>query len=221
VRVCVVDDHVLFREGLVSLLQSQDDFEVVGEAGCVQGAIELARKVKPELILMDFSLPDGTGLDATIAILAENPDTKIVFITVHENDERLFAAIRTGAKGYLLKNQSVKNLLASLRALNKGEAAISRTMMTRIMEEFQRGDRPQDEPPPALSELTTREVEILRELATNATNREIATRLFISENTVKNHVHNILEKLKLTNRREAVAYARHVGLSANGGSSSR
>jgi DNA-binding NarL/FixJ family response regulator len=210
---------VLFREGLVSLLDSQDDFEVVGEAGCVQEAIELARKVDPELILMDFSLPDGTGLDATVSILAEKPEIKIVFLTVHENDERLFAAIRTGAKGYLLKNQSVKNLLASLRALNKGEAAISRTMMTRIMEEFQRGEHPQDDPPPGLSELTTREVEILRELATNASNREISARLFISENTVKNHVHNILEKLKLSNRREAVEYARHVGLASNGDSS--
>jgi DNA-binding NarL/FixJ family response regulator len=121
-RILIVDDHVLFREGLTSLFNSQPDFQVVGEAGGMQEAIELARRTKPELILMDFSLPDGTGLDATQVILAELPDTYIVFLTLHEGDDRIFAATRLGAKGYLLKNLPVSKLLAALRGLKMGQA---------------------------------------------------------------------------------------------------
>ena len=119
-RVLIVDDHVLFREGLMSVLKSQKNFEVVGQAGTMREAVDLALQLKPELILMDFSLPDGTGLEATEAILAEHPDCKIVFLTVYETDEKLFAALRRGAKGYLLKNVPVSALVASLQSLEKG-----------------------------------------------------------------------------------------------------
>lgn len=211
-RVLIVDDHILFREGLVGLLRSQQDIQVVGECGTVCEAIEKARELKPQVILMDFSLPDGTGLDATRAILAELPETKIIFLTVHDNDEQMIAAIRSGAKGYLLKNLSVNKLLASLRALERGEAAISRTMMARVMEEFaQSTPQPKNEPSPLIG-LTSREIEVLQELTDSITNQEIAARLFISENTVKNHIHNILEKLELHNRREAIEFARKHGL---------
>lgn len=211
-RILIVDDHILFREGLTGLLRSQPDMDIVGECGTVREAIEQSRQIKPAVVLMDFSLPDGTGLEATRAILAEHPDTSIIFLTVHDNDERLIAAMRAGAKGYLLKNLSVSKLLASLRALERGEAAISRTMMARILEEFAAPVQPTVPQPSPLVGLTSREIEVLQELADGITNQEIATRLYISENTVKNHIHNILEKLALHNRREAIDFARKNGL---------
>jgi two-component system, NarL family, nitrate/nitrite response regulator NarL len=212
-RILIVDDHILFREGLAGLLRSQPDMDVIGECGSVQEAMDTARTVRPDVILMDFSLPDGTGLEATRAILAEQPNLQIIFLTVHDNDERLIAAMRAGAKGYLLKNLSVNKLLASLRALERGEAAISRTMMARILEEFAISTPPASTSPSPLIGLTSREIEVLKELADGITNQEIAARLYISENTVKNHIHNILEKLNLNNRREAIEFARKHGLS--------
>jgi len=207
-RLLVVDDQVLFREGLVSLLGSQPDLTVVGEASTVAEAIALARKLKPDLILMDFTLPDGTGLEATEAILAERPETNIVFLTIHEQDNRLFDAVRSGAKGYLLKNVAAAKLLDYLRGVERGEAAISLTMASHILQEFYR-QRPRLHTERAeIDHLTWREKQVFRELVTGATNQEIAERLVITENTVKVHVRNILVKLNLRNRREAVNYAR-------------
>lgn len=212
-RILLVDDHVLFREGLVSLLGGQPDMQVVGQAGSVAEAIRLAGELKPDLILMDFSLPDGNGLEATQAILATQPETKIVFLTVHIEDERLFAAINCGAKGYLLKNVPIVDLLRFLRGVKEGKAALSRAMTSRLMEEFSRlqalGASGGVEPEALL---TSREVEILQVMATGATNDEIAERLVISSNTVKNHIHNILAKLNLNNRRQAVNFAQRHGL---------
>ena len=125
-KILLVDDHVLFREGLTGLINSQPDLSVVGAADSVQEAIVKASALKPDIILMDFGLPDGTGLDATIAILDESPDTKIVFLTMHEDDDRLFKALRSGAKGYLLKNTSVNKLLSFIRGVQQGKAAITR-----------------------------------------------------------------------------------------------
>lgn len=211
-RVLIVDDHILFREGLVGLLRSQSDMEVIGECGTVREAVETALHAKPDVILMDYSLPDGTGVEATHEILAALPDTSIIFLTVHDNDERMITAMRSGARGYLLKNLSVNKLLASLRALERGEAAISRVMMKRVLEEFAQSTPPVSQEPSPLIGLTSREIEVLQELADAITNQEIANRLYISENTVKNHVHNILEKLNLSNRREAIEFARKNGL---------
>lgn len=211
-RILIVDDHILFREGLTGLLRSQPDMEVVGECGTVREAVEMATEIKPQVILMDYSLPDGSGLDATRAILSDQPQTRIIFLTVHDNDERMISAMRAGAKGYLLKNLSVNKLLASLRALDRGEAAISRTMMARVLEEFALSTPSISAEPSPLVDLTSREIEVLQELADGITNQEIATRLYISENTVKNHIHNILEKLNLNNRREAIDFARKHGL---------
>ncbi len=212
IKTLIVDDHALFREGLASLLAGQPDFTVIGEAACVQGAIAMAHDLRPDLVLMDFTLPDGTGLDATRAILGRHPDTKIVFLTVHEDDERLFAAIRSGAKGYMLKNVPVAKLLEHLRGLERNEAAILPAMTGRILEELAR-TRPGQQPDhSALTQLTSRELDVLRELTKGASNREIAERLFITENTVKNHVGNILNKLNLPNRREAARFACQYGL---------
>lgn len=212
INILIVDDHVLFREGLSSMFRSQPDFNVLGEAGSVRDAITLALHLRPDVILMDFSLPDGTGLDATNAILEVHPEAKIVFLTMHEDDERLFAAVRSGAKGYLVKNIPVTQLLESLRGLQLGEAPISRKMTSRILEAFSHLEDSTPNERASLEQLTDREREVLVELAKGGTNREIANRLFISDNTVKNHVHNILEKLGFSNRREAVRFAQKQGL---------
>ncbi len=213
-RLLIVDDHVLFRDGIASLFTRQSEFCVVGEAGSVSEAIEKAHQLRPEIILMDFSLPDGTGLDATRAVLAELPLTKIVFLTMDGEDERLFAALRSGAKGFLLKDLSVDELFTSLRGLVNGEPALSRQMISRVLDEFARSEPAAGvESNLRLSQLTSREIEILRELAGGASNQEIAERLFISTNTVKNHVHNVLEKLGLKNRRELAAFAARHSLS--------
>jgi DNA-binding NarL/FixJ family response regulator len=211
-KVLVIDDQILFREGLMSLLRSTPDFQLVGYAGSVHEGREQALLYKPDIILMDFSLPDGTGLDATRAILAELPETKIVFLTVHESDENLFAALRLGAKGYMLKDISSSDLLASLRALNRGEKAVSRKMMSRIMDEFAHTPPPDSENSLALMRLSPRELDVIREIETGATNLEIAQHLFLSINTVRHHMRNVLGKLGLKNRRELAAFARKHGL---------
>ena len=212
-KILVVDDHVLFREGLVSLLKSDDYFNVVGQAGSVHEAINLAYNLRPDLVLMDFSLPDGDGAEASTAILAEQPGCKIVFLTMHDDDENLFAAIRSGAKGYLLKNVPVAKLISSLKSIEKGEAAISRAMTMRLLEEFsQHHNGVSSEVYNTQSVLSQREVEILREIALGASNGEIATKLFLSVNTVKHHIHNILSKLRLENRRAAILYAQQAGI---------
>lgn len=211
-RILVVDDQVLFREGLVGILRGHPELTVVGEASTVSEAIELARELKPDLILMDFTLPDGTGLEATEVILAERPETNIVFLTIHEQDNRLFDAIRSGAKGYLLKNVAASKLVDYLRGIERGEAAISLTMASQVLQEFYRQRRRSDAGRSEIENLTWREEQVFRELVTGATNQEIAERLVISENTVKVHVRNILAKLNLRNRREAASYARKYNL---------
>ena len=208
-KIIIVDDHVLFREGLASIIRSEPDIEIAGLAGTVREAVEMADIIKPDIILMDFTLPDGTGADASHQILGKHPDSKIVFLTMSEQDEDLFAAIRSGAKGYLLKNMQPQKLVVALRAVQQGESALSRSMTMRVMEEFSHTK---------LSEyledatLTHREIDVLRALAAGLSNQEIAKQLVISENTVKFHVHSILEKLNLPDRKEAATYARKHGL---------
>ncbi len=215
-KILLVDDHVLFREGVASLLDTQTDMTVLGEAVSVQEAIAKARELKPDTILMDITLPDGSGLEATRQILAEQPKVNIVFLTVHEDNERLFEAIKNGGKGYLLKNTRTASLLEMLRGLDRGETAISRRMASRIITEFARMSTQLDTVIPDTSEedivLTNREIDVLKLVTNDASNKEIAARLVVAESTVKNHMSNILNKLHLKNRREAAAYARRHGL---------
>jgi DNA-binding NarL/FixJ family response regulator len=212
IRILIVDDHVLFREGLAAVIRGEPDIEVVGFAGSVKEAVEKAPALKPDIVLMDFAMPDGTGAEATRQILKVDPDCRIIFLTMSDEDEDLFAAIRSGAKGYILKNIHPSKLVASLRSVQQGESAISRTMTLRLMEELARSDVPTRPRDPLLAKLTPRELDVLRDVATGMTNQEIATKLFLSENTVKYHVHSILDKLGFADRREASQFARERGL---------
>lgn len=211
-KVMVIDDHILFREGLISLFHSTPDFEIVGEAGSVQEGIESSRSLQPDIILMDYSLPDGTGLDATQEILREIPGCKIIFLTVHETDDKLFAAIRAGAKGFLPKNVAGSHLISSLRALDRDEMALSRKMTSRIVDEFSHSSHQNTLNDEIFKKLSPRELDVLCELESGASNFEIAQKLFLSENTIKHHVRSVLEKLNVNNRREASLIAQQAGL---------
>lgn len=215
----VVDDHVLFRGGLIRLFDPQPDMQVVGEAGTRLEAVVLALTLKPDVILMDAHLPDGTGQAAARDILEAGLSTKIVFLTVDDSEEQLFAALRVGAVGYLPKNIDPGELLAKLRGLARNEAAVTPAFTNLIVKEFSR--LPALQPTPASSnKLTTREINLIRVLAQGATNREIAEQFVISENTVRNHIQNILNKLQLHSRHDVVNYARKQGLIGSASSAS-
>ena len=201
-RLLLVDDHALFREGLIALLSYQDDFTVVGEAGDAASALAQARALKPDLVLMDIDLPDEDGVSATRRLSLELPAVTVVMLTVHDDSQTLFEAIKAGAQGYLVKNVRSRELLEQLRGLVRGEAAISRRMAARILEEI----RGQTEPFGPEEELTARELEVLELVAVRLSNAEIAERLVVSEHTVKNHMKSILAKLHLRNRHQAAAY---------------
>ncbi len=213
-KILVVDDHVIFREGLVSLFRFSADFEVLGGAGSVHECVEMARQNRPDIILMDFMLPDGSGLDATRAILSFHPGCKIVFLTINEDDETLFAALRAGAKGYLLKNVHGADIIASLNGLERDELALSRKMLSRAVAEFTRSPAEKKQPAPQemRERLSPREIEVLSELEAGARNDQIAQRLFLSENTVKHHLQSLFEKLGVENRKQAAEIARQLGL---------
>ncbi len=214
-RVVLVDDHPLFREGLASLLHARD-VEIVGEASDGAEGVELVRRLRPDAVLMDLTMPGGVGgLEATRLIKAEMPEVRVVILTVSEADADLFDAIRSGAHGYLVKSTSSEEFFDLLDALDRGEAPLSRGLAAKIMQYLARGDRPDDE-----VVLTPREEEVLRLVAEGRTNREMATALSISEATVKFHMTNVLAKLHLENRAQVVAYAHRHGLADEEGSSS-
>ena len=212
IRVLLVDDHPLFRKGIASLLSSEPGFEVLGEASDGQEAIEKARDLMPDVILMDISMPGVNGLEATQRIKQEIPYVRIVILTVSDEDQNLFEAIKSGAQGYLLKKIEPQTLFQTLRGVLEGEAPLSRVMATKLLAEFARQRRAASEPRTPTATLTEREKEVLGLLAAGKTNKEIAGALRIAENTVKNHLKNILEKLHLENRVQAATFALREGL---------
>jgi DNA-binding NarL/FixJ family response regulator len=210
VRILLADDHALFRAGIASLLQAWGN-EVVGEAANGFEALELTRRLRPDLVLMDITMPDCNGLEATRLIKAELPETRIVMVTVSDNDEHLFEAVKGGAEGYLLKDMSREDLRVTLEAIVAGEPALARGLAARILEEYARLAREGPAKQPE-DELTPRERDVLELVAKGATNREAAEALFLSTHTVNFHMRNILQKLHLRNRAQAVAYAIRTGL---------
>ncbi len=201
-RLLLVDDHALFREGLSAVLAYQDDFTVVGEAEDATSALAQARALAPDIVLMDIDLPGEDGVTATRRLKLALPAVTVMMLTVHDDSATLFAAIKAGAQGYLIKNVRSRELLEQLRGVARGEAAISRRMAARILEEI----RGQTGPFGPEETLTARELDVLELVAGRLANAAIAARLAISEHTVKNHLKSILAKLHLRNRHQAAAY---------------
>jgi two-component system NarL family response regulator len=206
VRVLVVDDQELFRRGLIMLLSGDTDIEVVGEAADGITATELAVKTAPDVILLDVRMPRRTGVEACRGIKEAVPSAKIIMLTVSDEEADLYESVKNGASGYLLKDSSIEEVAQAIRVVNEGQSLISPSMAVKLIDEFKQMSKPEREQGPALR-LTDRELEVLRLVAKGLNNREVAKELFISENTVKNHVRNILEKLQLHSRMEAVMYA--------------
>src|SRR5579864_9103221 len=211
IRTMIVDDHALFRRGLEMVLEGEADIELVGQASDGAEAVEKAAESLPDIVLMDIRMPRSNGIEACRAMKEAAPSAKIVILTISDEEEDLFEAIRAGASGYLLKDIPLDELAGSVRAVHEGQSLINPSMAGKLLSEFATlAKRDSDEGPakhaPA-PKLTEREMEVLRLVARGMNNRDIAKELFISENTVKNHVRNILEKLQIHSRMEAVMIA--------------
>ena len=207
-RVLIVDDHALFRRGLQMVLKQEADIEVVGEAEDGHEAVQKAEELMPDVILMDVRMPHRSGIEATQQIKDLLPHVKILMLTISDEEADLYDAIKAGASGYLLKEISIDEVADAVRSVWAGQSRISPSMAAKLLTEFaamsKRADERQQLPAPRLTE---REMEVLKLVAQGMNNRDIAKELFISENTVKNHIRNILEKLHLHSRMEAVVYA--------------
>jgi DNA-binding NarL/FixJ family response regulator len=208
-RLLVPDDHSLFRDGIVSLLEAAD-FDVIGQAGNGQEAIDKTRSLKPDLVLLDIAMPGMDGFEVLRQIKSEFPQIMVVMLTVSEKDEDILTAIQNGADGYLLKNLDAAHFIDMLEGLKRGEVAITRRTMSQFIREMTKADREESDQP--ADRLTQRESELLKLVAEGFSNRAIADHLHISENTVKYHLRNILQKLNVKNRTEAVAFAILSGL---------
>ena len=207
-RVLVADDHSLFRDGITSLLEAAG-YEVIGQVGDGEQAIDAVQRFEPELILLDISMPRIGGLEALRKIKSDYPHIQVVMLTVSNDDDDLFAAIQAGAGGYLLKDLNTNEFISLLEGLEKGEAAIDRKMTTRLMDGYKKLATEDNQ---VKNRLTNREVELLHLMVDGTSNKGIAEKLFISENTVKYHIRNILQKLDVQNRTEAVGLAIKKGL---------
>ena len=207
-RILVVDDHEVVRGGLVALLERRAAFSVVAQVGTVAEAIEAARTYRPDLVIMDIRLPDGSGIEATREIRAENPAIRVLMLTSYPDEEAVFAAIIAGASGYLLKNIRARDLVTALEAVGRGESLLDPAVTEKVLERIRRiaTGRYVDD----LARLTAQERTILALVAEGQTNKEIAAQVFLSDKTVKNYVSSVLAKLNLHRRAQAAAYmARH------------
>jgi DNA-binding NarL/FixJ family response regulator len=209
IRVLVVDDHALFRRGLEMVLAQESDIEVVGEAGDAVAAVDRSAELLPDVVLLDVRMPKGSGIEACVQIKEVAPSARIIMLTISDEEADLYEAIKAGATGYLLKEISIDEVASAVRAVYDGQSLISPAMASKLLTEFalmakRSNDRTEQVPTPRLTE---RELEVLKLVARGLNNRDIARELYISENTVKNHIRNILEKLQLHSRMEAVVYA--------------
>ncbi len=208
VRVLIADDHALFRRGLIMVLESEPDIEVVAEAQDGAEVIAKTEEFVPDVVLMDVRMPKLNGIEAARTIREMVPSVKIVMLTVSDEEDDLFDAIKAGANGYLLKEISIEEVADAIRSVTTGQSLLSPSMASKLLNEFNALAKQADEKPRlAAPRLTTRELEVLKLVAQGMSNRDVAEQLFIAENTVKNHVRNILEKLQLHSRMEAVVYA--------------
>ena len=208
IRVVIVDDHALFRRGLDRVLDDEPDIEVVGEAADGVEAISRVRELTPDIVIMDVRMPRASGIEAARTIRAVAPETKVIMLTVSDLEEDLYEAVKAGVNGYLLKEVAIPEVADAVRAVAAGHSLVSPSMASKLFTEFNVLAQQADDRQRSLSpRLTERELEVLKLVARGLSNRDIAGELYISENTVKNHVRNILEKLHLHSRMEAVVYA--------------
>jgi DNA-binding NarL/FixJ family response regulator len=218
IRVLIVDDHALFRDGVSAILKAAPDVEVVGEAASGQEALQQAEAVSPDVILMDIQMPDMTGLEATKRILQKAPDVGVIMITMLEDDDSLFAAMRAGARGYVLKGADKVEMLRSVRAVANGEAMFGPAIANRLANFFRQVNTASlvQDSAKTFPDLTDREHEILELIALGHNNQEIANHLHITTKTVSNHISNVYNKLQVADRVQAIILAKDAGLGKTG-----
>lgn len=213
-RILVAEDHPLFRKGVISLLSSVPDFEVVGEATSGTEAVANAAELQPDVVLMDLQMPGGNGIEATREIVHESPSIRVLVVTLFEDDDSVFMALRAGARGYVLKDAEEEELVRAIRAVGRGEAIFSPAVAERVLAYF--AGSPRAAPPQAFPTLTDREREILNLIARGYPNPSIAKELSLSTKTVGNYVSNIFTKLQVADRAQAMIRAREAGLGRDG-----
>ena len=222
VNILIVDDHTLFRTGVRKMLDAEEDMRVVGEAATGREAVEQARKLMPDVILMDIKMPDPSaadprslsaqplnGIEATRHLCREMPHVGVIFCTMFEDDEFVFAGLQAGGRGYILKDDDPETMLRAIRAVAHGESLLGPTIAQKVVRQFSAVPKAQT---PLYDDLTPRELEVLKLIAEGLANREIAEELTISEKTVKNHINNIFSKLHINDRSQAILYAIRKGL---------
>ena len=210
IRIIIADDHTLLRDGLKALFASVPDIEVIGEAETGAGVITIADQLQPDVILMDIQMPGINGIQATRQIVEKHPDIGVIVVTMYKDDDSVFAAMRAGARGYILKGADQEEMLRAIRSVARGEAMFGPEIATRLVNFF--SSAPADLSPQAFPDLTNREHEVLELIAQGLNNQAIASRLSISQKTVRNHISNIFNKLQVVDRAQAIVKAREAGL---------
>ncbi len=209
IHVLIADDHALFRKGVRKMLEAEEDMKVVGEAANGAEAVSLARKLMPDVILMDITMPELDGIEATRALHREMPHVGVVFVTMFEDDASVIRGLQAGGRGYILKDSAPESMLRAVRAVASGESLLGPRVAEKVMRQFAALDKGQSA---LVDDLTPRELEVLKEIADGRSNKEIAVKLSLSEKTVKNHINNIFSKLHLFDRTQAMLYAIRKGI---------